>query len=276
MSSSNSPPLNQSTVSKPIRPPEAIAANKSRARAAKSSGRLRACFNMRVNMLPGSRPTSSANMQNTSRLTKCATACGSWPRSRNDCASDAKVSAARSVRACRVSPGRRRSGLREGPLEFVRASPRRSDSSRANSWVRLTQFVQLVRMRNRAMSETISSGGFSRASAYCRSWAKAAFRLVLPLTLVFPGEVMAFPHIRPAVTAGVSASTTFEAVVVAGRVGFGRRQLVQQPAEVDEVLLRRRALLQLGGAPLVDELVRRHGHRPIELLLAVKASVMFT
>ena len=29
----------------------------------------------------------AANMQNTSRFTKCATVCGSWPRSRRDCAS---------------------------------------------------------------------------------------------------------------------------------------------------------------------------------------------
>ncbi len=40
----------------------------------------------------------------------------------------------------------------------------------------LTLLVQLVRMRNRAMSETISSGGFSSANAYCRNWLNAASR----------------------------------------------------------------------------------------------------
>ena len=35
---------------------------------------------MRVNNLLGSSPMSSANMQNTSRLRKCATACGSCLR----------------------------------------------------------------------------------------------------------------------------------------------------------------------------------------------------
>ena len=45
-----------------------------------------------------------------------------------------------------------------------------------NSCVTLTLLVQLVRMRNRTMSETISSGGFSRASAYCRNWLKAESR----------------------------------------------------------------------------------------------------
>ena len=55
-------------------------------------------------------------------------------------------------------------------------------SSSVNSYVWLTLLVQLVRMRNRTMSETISSGGFSSASAYCRSWAKAASRSAcLPL-----------------------------------------------------------------------------------------------
>ena len=132
-------------------------------------------------MSPGSRPTSSANMQKTSRLTKCATACGSWPRSRNDCANDAKVSAARSVSACRVSPGRSRSGSESAHLSLLRlAAFVRSSSS--NSWTTLTLLVQLVWMRNRAMSETISSGGFSSASAYCLSWAKAASKLArLPL-----------------------------------------------------------------------------------------------
>ncbi len=38
-------------------------------------------------------------------------------------------------------------------------------SSRPNSYVLLTLFVQLVRMRNRSMSETISRGGFSSANA---------------------------------------------------------------------------------------------------------------
>ena len=55
-------------------------------------------------------------------------------------------------------------------------------SSRPNSWVLLPLCVQLVRMRNRSMSETISSGGFSSAKAYSRSWLNAASRSArLPL-----------------------------------------------------------------------------------------------
>ena len=127
-------------------------------------------------MWPGSRPTSSANMQKTSRLTKCATACGSWPRSRNAWATVAKDSAACSVSDCRVSPGRSRAGSENAHLSLSRVAAS-ARSSRSKLWVRLTLFVQLVRMRNRSMSETISSGGFSSASAYCRSCSNAASRL---------------------------------------------------------------------------------------------------
>ena len=77
-------------------------------------------------------------------------------------------------------------------------------------------------------------------------------------SLVFPGEVVALPDVGPAVAARVFTRAALEAVRLAGRVGLDRRRLAQQPAQVDEVLLRGRALLQLGGPPLGDELVRRH------------------
>ena len=181
VSSSNSPPLNQSTGSMPTKPPFAIPRNNAPASSVKRSGTRRACSSIRVNMWPGSRPTSSANMQNTSRLTKCATTCGSWPRSRSACASDANDSAACSVSDCRVSPGRSRSGSENAHLSRSRVAAS-ARSSRPNSCVLLTQLVQLVRIRNRCMSETISSGGFSSASAYRRSWPKAESRSArLPL-----------------------------------------------------------------------------------------------
>ena len=78
------------------------------------------------------------------------------------------------------------------------------------------------------------------------------------LALVLPGEAVPLPHVSPAVAAGVLARAALEAIVVAGRIGFGRRRLAQQPAQVDEVLLGRRALLQLRRAPLGDELARSH------------------
>ena len=67
-------------------------------------------------------------------------------------------------------------GLAETAVEYVNEY-RGSTSRGTNSCVWLTLFVQLVRIRNRTMSETISSGGFSSASEYCRSCSKAASRL---------------------------------------------------------------------------------------------------
>ena len=61
--------------------------------------------------------------------------------------------------------------------------------------------------------------------------------------LVFPGEVVALPDVGPAVAAGVPARSSLEAVRLTRRVGVGWRQFAQQTAQVDEVLLRRRALL---------------------------------
>ena len=65
------------------------------------------------------------------------------------------------------------------------------------------------------------------------------------LALVLPGEVMPFPHVGPAVAPAVLAGAALEAVVLAGRVGFGGGRLSQQSAQVDEMLLRRGALLEL-------------------------------
>ena len=76
--------------------------------------------------------------------------------------------------------------------------------------------------------------------------------------LVFPGEVVALPDVGPAVAAGVPARSSLEAVRLTRRVGVGWRRFAQQTAQVDEVLLRCRALLQFGGLPLRDELVWCH------------------
>ena len=175
-SSSNRPPLNQGTASNPTRPPVDMAANSDLAMSSNSPGEPRECRSILVNMSSGSSPASSANMQNTRRLTKCATASGLWPLSRSDCASSAKVAAAFAVSVWRVISGRRRSGALMAHLSLLRAAGS-ARSSRTNSWTRLTALVQLVWMRNRAMSETIRSGGFSSARAYCLSCPKARSRL---------------------------------------------------------------------------------------------------
>ena len=65
------------------------------------------------------------------------------------------------------------------------------------------------------------------------------------LALVLPGEVVPFPHVGPAVATGVLAGAALEAVALACGVALGGRWLVEQAAQVDEVLLRRGALLEL-------------------------------
>ena len=82
---------------------------------------------------------------------------------------------------------------------------------------------------------------------------------VRALPLVLPGEVMALPDVGPAGTAGVLPHALLEAVRLARRIHLGRRRLAQQTAQVVEVLLRCRALLQRRGPPLRDEGVRCHG-----------------
>ena len=64
---------------------------------------------------------------------------------------------------------------------------------------------------------------------------------VRPLALVL-GEAVSLPYVGPAVAACVLAGAALEAVL-AGRVALGRCRLSKQPAEIDEVLMRRRALL---------------------------------
>ena len=78
------------------------------------------------------------------------------------------------------------------------------------------------------------------------------------LALVLPREAVPLPHVGPAVAAGVLARASLEAVVPAGGVGLGRRRLAEQPAQIDEMLLRRGALLQLRRPPLGDELTGCH------------------
>ena len=101
----SSPAADRGADPPPRGPTASTPAGSTQGRSAARSPAAAAWRSIRVNMSPGNRPTSAANMQKTSRLTKCATACRSWPRSRSACATDANDAAARSVSDCRVSPG---------------------------------------------------------------------------------------------------------------------------------------------------------------------------
>jgi hypothetical protein len=82
-------------------------------------------------------------------------------------------------------------------------------------------------------------------------------------SLLFPSEVPSLPNIRPAVATSCFQCPFLEGVPLTCRVGVGRTWLVQHPAEVDKMRLRRRALGQLDVLPLGNEVLRRHcGHNP--------------
>ena len=79
------------------------------------------------------------------------------------------------------------------------------------------------------------------------------------VALVLPGEVVALPDVSVALSASGLGRARLEGVPGARRIGFGRRGMVQQPAEVDEMFLRHRALVQLDGTPFGDESLGSEG-----------------
>lgn len=83
---------------------------------------------------------------------------------------------------------------------------------------------------------------------------------VAVLGFVFPGETFAAPDVGPAVAAGGLGGAFFEGVVGAVRVGVGGG-LVEQVAEVDEVLVAGGTLVAGVGAPFGDEGLGGHGGR---------------
>ena len=64
------------------------------------------------------------------------------------------------------------------------------------------------------------------------------------LALVFPSEVVALPHVSPALAALVLARAALEAIALAGGIGVCGRGLAEHAAQIDEVLLGRGAFLE--------------------------------
>ena len=116
----------------------------------------------------GSRPTSSAKRQNSTRLRKCATASGWWPRSCIERAIPAKLVAAARVTSSGVCRGRSAAGsditARSTPSASAVRSPPAARSSSVTVWTLGRVLVKLVWTSIRSMSLTTSRGGFSSAS----------------------------------------------------------------------------------------------------------------
>ena len=246
-SSSNSPPSNQATSSKPIRPPVAIAPNRVAGKLAEDR-RLPPCLVQH--------PREHAVRQQADVLREHAE-----HQPVDEMRDRLRIVAPLPQSLRQRGEGRRRAfgqrlprlagpqalRVRERPFELVAhrrvreiVQPKLVYPADAVRPVRMDAEPQHVRddqqrrvlQRQRVLPE-LREGGVQ----------------IGPLALVLPGEVMALPDVRPAVAAGVLARAALEAVMLAGRVGFGGGWLAQQPAQVDEVFLRRRALLQLRRAP---------------------------
>ena len=73
------------------------------------------------------------------------------------------------------------------------------------------------------------------------------------LSLVFPAEEILFPYIGEAIAAAVLFRALFKTEGFARGIGLGGRGVPQHPAQVEKVLLRGRAFLELDFPPLSDE-----------------------
>ena len=81
---------------------------------------------------------------------------------------------------------------------------------------------------------------------------------VFVLALVLPGEAVPSPDIGPTAAAGVLAGAALKAVALPARIVLRGRRLAQQPAEVDEMLVRGGTLFQFGRPPFGDKLLGVH------------------
>jgi len=82
---------------------------------------------------------------------------------------------------------------------------------------------------------------------------------VLPLALVFPGEMAAFPDVRESVSTSRLAGALLESIGIACRVAVVRRGDADHAAEIDEVLLGGSPLGRCTARPLCSELCWSQG-----------------
>jgi hypothetical protein len=86
---------------------------------------------------------------------------------------------------------------------------------------------------------------------------------VLVFALVFPAEAAALPHVGPAFAAAVLRGAALEGEGLTRRISRRRFRVAEHFAEIEEMLLRGRALGERDFAPLGDEFGGRHVARPL-------------
>src|ERR1019366_396812 len=84
---------------------------------------------------------------------------------------------------------------------------------------------------------------------------------VLALPFIFPAEVAALPDVGPTLAATCLRGAALKAVEITRGIGFCRRRFAEQSAQIEKMLLRCRALLQLNGVPFSNEVIDRERAR---------------
>ena len=209
-------------------------------------------------------PTSSANRQKSRRIRKCAVACGSLPYRRQELRQPGELA--------RGFLGHLAGG--QTGAQLVRVGESLAEK------IQLVGDQQVIQRQLEDPLDRIGEIGVDDDALQVgddqQRWVqqrlavlqKLAIGLVQigVLSLVFPGEAAHLPdvgetspHPRPLSRCGGRGETLgagFEGVPAAGGIGLGRRRLAQQRAQVVEVRLASRALLERGVPPLDDELLR--------------------
>ncbi len=155
-----------------------------------------------------------------------------------------------------VMPGRRASGS----VKRLRRTSRFAGSARPaklNWCFCLAVAVKLVWTSKRSMSQTTSRGGFSEILAVEKELVVGRVE-VFVFAFVLPTEVAAHPDVGPTVAALGFLDAALEGVPLAVGIGGGRFRLVEQVAEVEEMLLAGAPLGEIDLLPLGDELLRSH------------------
>ncbi len=171
-----------------------------------------------------------------------ATSVGARPRPRKACATRPSRSATSVVTLATVTCGRKRSGS----WKTARSS---------FEVVRLAQFVQRDfvsavdrRSEIRADDEALHVADDQQRRVFERILVEQELLVslfqILPLALVLPAEEAPLPHVGPPAPAAVLGRAALESEPLARGVGLRRLRVLEQFAEVEEMLLRSRTLRQ--------------------------------
>ena len=209
----------------------------------------------------GSRPASSANMQNSSWSRKWATAWGACPRPRSAMASAANSRAASSVSSWRVTVGRSASGLPKSGAQDAQRLRRRRGQVVEREGVDLLGGAREVGVDLEALEVAHDQQGRVAQVLAVVVELPVGVAEVGALALVLPGEAVLHPHVGEAIATAELLGALLEREPFARRVEVGRGAPTEHVAEVAEVRLSGGALGERAALPLGGELGGVHRAR---------------